>query len=269
MTHLSTLLMAVAMLFGTTIVCAQNYKYHVKNGSSSTTVKAGNRYVTKEFRVDRFTHVALSGSIDITFSQQPGNRKVEVYTSDNLLDLLDIHVKGGTLHIGFKKNVSVQYNKLDIRVVSPEISGFSIAGSGDVKVLTPLTADRLSFSINGSGDIACAAISCKDLQVHINGSGDVEMGPLKATTVKGSIAGSGDLELKGRADEAHLTIAGSGDIDARQLQAAKVTAGISGSGEIRCHATDLLKVSIAGSGSVGYKGNPRLECPKKNVYKLD
>jgi hypothetical protein len=53
------------------------------------------------------------------------------------------------------------------------------------------------------------------------------------------------------------------------LKAANVTAGVRGSGDVTCYATDYLKASVGGSGSIGYKGNPaRMDIPKKRVHKL-
>jgi hypothetical protein len=48
-----------------------------------------------------------------------------------------------------------------------------------------------------------------------------------------------------------------------------LSAGISGSGNIKCWATDNLKIRVAGSGRVGYKGSPVLDVAKRNVYRLE
>ncbi|WP_373725481.1 GIN domain-containing protein, partial [Bacteroides heparinolyticus] len=55
---------------------------------------------------------------------------------------------------------------------------------------------------------------------------------------------------------------------ASDFVAKRVSANVTGSGSIKCHATDFLKVRTSGSGSVGYKGNPELDYPKKGLYKL-
>jgi hypothetical protein len=70
----------------------------------------------------------------VTYTQKSGKPTVEVYTSDNIVDLLDIRVKDNTLYIGFKKNVSVSYNKLEVRVSAEKLNGIAVAGSGDVEL---------------------------------------------------------------------------------------------------------------------------------------
>ena len=87
--------------------------------------------------------------------------------------------------------------------------------------------------------------------------------------MQASVAGSGDLTLRGEAGEAQYSVAGSGDLHASGLRAKSVNASVAGSGDITCYAADYLKARTTGSGSIGYKGEPKeLDLPKKNIYEL-
>ena len=74
--------------------------------SGNKRVKASDNYVTKEIRVNDFTCINLWGSPDVIYTQQPGKPRVEIYAADNIVNLLDIHVKNNKLNIGFKKGYS-------------------------------------------------------------------------------------------------------------------------------------------------------------------
>lgn len=283
-----TTFLAIAFLAFSTTACSQQHTYSSGNLFGGKTIKASKNFVTKDIRVDNFTNVNIAGSIDVTYTQKAGKPDVKVYTSDNIVDLLNIEVKGNTLNIGFKKGVNVSYDKLEVKVSAEKLNGVSIAGSGDLEFANGLKTDALKLSVAGSGDIEgsditctdlgvsiagsgdinCSNISCGDLKTSIAGSGDLKLNNVKATSANASIAGSGTLILSGSAQEASYSIAGSGDLFAEGLQANRVSASISGSGDIKCHATDFLKVRTSGSGSVGYKGNPELDIPKKGLYKL-
>lgn len=283
-----TTFLAIAFLAFSTTACSQQHTYSSGNLFGGKTIKASKNFVTKDIRVDNFTNVNIAGSIDVTYTQKAGKPDVKVYTSDNIVDLLNIEVKGNTLNIGFKKGVNVSYDKLEVKVSAEKLNGVSIAGSGDFEFANGLKTDALKLSVAGSGDIEgsditctdlgvsiagsgdinCSNISCGDLKTSIAGSGDLKLNNVKATSANASIAGSGTLILSGSAQEASYSIAGSGDLFAEGLQANRVSASISGSGDIKCHATDFLKVRTSGSGSVGYKGNPELDIPKKGLYKL-
>lgn len=259
---------AIVLLAACTTACSQQ-KHSYNSGSIfSEKVKGSKNYVTKEIRLEKFTKIQLTGSADVTYTQQAGKQKVEVYTSDNIVDLVDIHVDGGTLCIGFKKNVNVSYDKLEIRLCSEELDAIALTGSGDVLLKNGVETDELKLSITGSGDIDGSNIRCDNLDIQVSGSGDVKLQEIVAAKTAVSIAGSGDITLKGRTDKAKYSIAGSGDIIAVGLVARQVSAAIAGSGDITCHATEQLKARTSGSGSIGYEGNPQVEGSDKGVRRL-
>lgn len=253
-------------------------------------VKGSKNYVTKTMKVDNFTTLHISGSPDVTYTQQAGKPKVEVYTSDNILEYLDIYVENGILNVGFKKGLktNLSYNKLEVRITSETLNDVKVAGSGDFRLMNGLKTDNLNitvagsgevegngitcsnlgFKVAGSGEISCKDIRCDILGVIVAGSGEMELNDLSANEVGVKIAGSGDVTLNGRTDEATYEIAGSGELKAADLEARRVSATISGSGDIRCHATEHLKARTHGSGSIAYKGDPEIDYPKKGLRKL-
>lgn len=283
-----TSFIAITLLAFSITACSQQHTYSSGIFGSGKTIKASKNYVTKDIRVDNFTKLSVTGSPDVTYTQKAGRPGVEVYTSDNIVDLLDIHVKDNTLYIGFKKNISVSYDKLEVRISSETLNGIAVAGSGDVELKNGLKTDDLKISVAGSGDIdgnniACtnldisvagsgdinsSNVTCDELKVSVAGSGDMKLENVTANLTQASVAGSGTVILKGSTEEAEYSVAGSGDLFASDLVAKKASASVAGSGDIKCHATDFLKVRTSGSGSVGYKGDPELDYPKKGLYKL-
>lgn len=280
-----------AFLLATTLgACAQSYKHNVNSGLfSGKTVKASDNYVTKELRVKDFNEICITGSVDVSYTQRSGKPEVEIYTSDNVVDLLDIYVKNGRLNVGFKKNVSVKYNKLEVRVSSKDLSKVDVVGSGDFDFANGLKTDALSISVAGSGDVKADDIRCTEtltmsvagsgdiegrnfhtetLEVSVAGSGDLNLEDVTATTTDASVAGSGTVRINGRTQNAEYSVAGSGDLFATDFEAQHVEASVAGSGDIKCHAVKYLKARTNGSGEIGYKGNPEVDYPNKKLYKL-
>lgn len=288
-----TTLTSIFLLTTVMSACAQSYSHHFNSGNSwlgGKEVKASKNYVTKQIKVSDFNQIAVSGSLDVTYTQQSGKPKVEIYTSDNIVDLLDIYVKNGKLNLGFKKNVKVSYNKLEIRVTSEDLNTVNVAGSGDFKFTNGLKTDQLKMNVAGSGDITASNIQCsQEFTANVAGSGDIECKQLKAADMDISVAGSGDLKIEnalvtsanasvagsgtvkisGNADKANYSVAGSGDLYANDFKVQNISASVAGSGDIKCHAVEHLKARVSGSGTIGYKGDPELDYPeKKKVYKL-
>ena len=251
-----------------TTACSQSKNYSSGNWGSKKVI-ASNKYVTKDIKVDNFKKISVAGSPDVTFTQKSGRPEVEVYTSDNIVDLLDIKVKDNTLYIGFKKDVNVSYKKLEVRVSAETLNGISVAGSGDVFLKNGLqTNDNLSINVAGSGDIKGSGIKCNDMKVSVAGSGDMVLRNVTATGTEASVAGSGSATITGTTQTATYSVAGSGDLLTEGYEAQRVTASVAGSGSIKCFATEFLKARTSGSGKIGYKGNPELDYPKKSLYKL-
>lgn len=289
MKKLTTLLTCICLIISTTSCSSQNRNYSSGNWGSKKVV-GSNNYVTKDIKVDNFKKLSVAGSTDVIFTQKSGRPDVEVYTSDNIVDLLDIKVKDNTLYIGFKKDVNVSYKKLEVRVSAEALNGISVAGSGDIFLKNGLqTNDDLSISVAGSGDIKGSNIKCNDMKVSVAGSGDINADNITCNNLKVSVAGSGDMVLKsvtslnnteasvagsgsatitGTTQTASYSVAGSGDLFTENYEAKRVNASVAGSGSIKCFATEFLKVRTSGSGKVGYKGNPELDYPKKSLYKL-
>lgn len=288
-----TTLTSIFLLTTVLSACAQSYSHHFNSGNSwlgGKEVKASKNYVTKQIKVSDFDQIAVSGSLDVSYTQQSGKPKVEIYTSDNIVDLLDIYVKNGKLNLGFKKNVKVSYNKLEIRVTSEDLNAVNVAGSGDFKFTNGLKTDQLKMNVAGSGDITASNIQCsQEFTANVAGSGDIECKQLKAADMDISVAGSGDLKIEnalvtsanasvagsgtvkisGNADKANYSVAGSGDLYANDFKVQNISASVAGSGDIKCHAVEHLKARVSGSGTIGYKGDPELDYPeKKKVYKL-
>jgi len=252
-------------------------------------IKESKNYVTKEIKVGDFNKIVLNGSADVTYTQKPGKPQVIVHTSDNIAEALDIHEKGGTLYISFKKGYSVSYTKLEINASSASLNETVMNGSGDITLGNLDTDGSLRIQLNGSGDIegkdircinatvslagsgdiALRSMECKELTTTVAGSGDVVLNGVRTASAQASVAGSGDLTLRGEAAEVQYSVAGSGDLHASELKAKSVNASVAGSGDITCHATDYLRARTTGSGSIGYKGKPKeLDLPKKNIYEL-
>lgn len=252
------------------------------------TIKESKHYVTKEINVDDFTGINLVGSPTVTYTQKAGQPKVTVYTSDNIAEVLDIHVNDNTLYIGFKKGVNVSYKTLDIRVSSSRLDAVNLSGSGEVYLNNGLETENLQLSVAGSGDLNGKHIQCNQLKASVAGSGDLHLADVRcvqasasvagsgdlslsnlvSSSVEASVAGSGDLILSGTGDHAQYSVAGSGDLKASDFKVQQAEASVAGSGDITCHATEQLKAHTTGSGSIGYKGNPQLDIPRKGIYRL-
>ena len=95
--------------------------------------------------------------------------------------------------------------------------------------------------------------------VSITGSGDAVVPDLDCGTLDIVVSGVGRFDLGGSCDRLDVSISGAADLDAADLTVATAAIEISGAGDAIVHATDDLRVSISGTGSVEYAGDPATE----------
>lgn len=229
------------------------------------TVKASGKYVTKEIKAESFSSIKLLGSEDILYSQSTnGKSSIKVYTSDNVVDLLDIRVESGTLIVSYKKNTTIWGNNpVKVIVSSPSLNNVEVLGSGDVAFKTAIQSDDLSLRVQGSGDIDGSKVTCNQLSTNVQGSGNINIKNINSKMVLATLQGSGDIELGGNTESAKYDATGSGDISAGKLKSQNVNASLTGSGDITCYAVKTLKTRVIGSGDINYKGSPTIDSTQK------
>jgi hypothetical protein len=204
------------------------------------------RQIKRDFQVaGAFDRISLGGSPDVVVTVG-GAPSVRAEGDAALIDRLEIAVKDGDLHIGYKKHDGWSWGgnnrKVTVYVTAPSLAGAAIGGSGDMRI------DRVE-----GGSFAGS----------IGGSGDMQIGAMKVGNATFSIAGSGGIRAAGAAEKATMSIAGSGDIDAGGLTSRNATVSVVGSGGVNAHASESADVSIMGSGDVTVKGGA-----KCNVHKM-
>ncbi len=197
----------------------------------------GNGTVRLESRdVPSFTGIENMGSGLVRISLG-AVRQVTVEADTNILPYIETEVRNGVLALRTRPGISINPTRLVFRITVPDLSHVAIEGSGDVRLETPLDADRLAIEIEGSGSVD-GRIFVDDLSVEIRGSGSVS--------------------LDGAAEAARFEIAGSGDVEAADLACADAAVRIAGSGSVTLQASRTLDVEISGSGGVRYHGDAKV-----------
>ena len=225
-------LMAIA---ASTPACSQN-----RNDDRGATI-------SRNYPVGGFRQIEVAGPYDVE-SRTGGNAAVSAQGSEKLLGRTVVEVKGDKLIIRSQREKGWFQmgwsNKGQARfvVTVPELSGATIAGSGDIRV------DKVrGQSFRGS----------------VAGSGGLGIGMMEVEMLKLSIAGSGDARVQsGKARNADYEIAGSGDVDAGGIGAEALKVSIAGSGNVRANATRTADVSIVGSGDVVVTGGAKCNVRK-------
>jgi hypothetical protein len=147
-----------------------------------------------------------------------GTESLEITADDNLLPYLMSDVSGKELTLGTKSHTNISPSKDPVYKLTVK--------------------DLSSITLGGSGAIVARDIRTDRLKVVLGGSGDIS--------------------AAGTADDQDIVIGGSGSYHAADLKSKTATISIGGSGDADLNATEKLNVTIAGSGSVTYTGEPTI-----------
>ena len=193
--------------------------------------------VTDKRTVGNFTKISAEFSGDVVLKQ--GNETaVDVVAQANIAQELETFVDNNTLHIKFKRDHwGMNFDKLTVYVVTPNIEGIYLHGSGNIKATTDIKASNIEVKLNGSGNIELKNVDCTSLASGLHGSGNINFDG-------------------GSSQSASYSITGSGDISAENLKSKSVVANSTVSGSISCNASESITAKSTGSGGISYTGHP-------------
>lgn len=224
----------------TTIVILTLISISILFASCKNRLRGKGPTVTQEFFESGFSKVSLDFEADVIY-QHAANHRVVLEAQQNVIDRMEIEVTGQTLNLAFKRRTRlVKYEPITVTISSPNFTGCTINGSGNVDVTEGFENLGIDVNVSGSGSVNLQHVQAKNCLLDISGSGHI-------------VGNSGNLEVL------DCTISGSGKINFAGVEAEKVITNTSGSGNTSVWATDKLNVNISGSGSVSYKGSPEVE----------
>lgn len=197
--------------------------------------------VTEELSLEAFSAIEAMGSMDIVISQG-SEQKVEVTGHANIIDRIETSVNNGIWKIKLKDG-SYKNADLSFSIIIPELNAASMEGSGDIDINDFSSKENVFLRIIGSGDIQLDEnTGCENLNIDIEGSGNIN--------ANGAFSDLVNVDIE---------IVGSGSSDGFALAADQVEINIVGSADCSVTANTSLKVTIDGSGTVRYKGDPVIE----------
>ena len=244
-TRLLAVLTAAALLLGGGCMNGQNRK---------TTVRGSKNLITKTFALDPFKTIDASGMYNITYCQTDGAPRVEVTTSDNVMEFVEVSAKGGDLKLSLSEKHRYDVKKLEVRAYSATLEGLCVRGAADVSIKDGLTTRSLDIVVTGAGDLDLKDIDVAgDVKIQINGAGDVDIRKISAEAIAVKVSGAGDVDVKeidsdsvsvvisgtgnavltGTTGTAKLKVSGVGNINATGLKADNYDASKSGIGSIK------------------------------------
>lgn len=225
------------------------------------TVKGDGNVVTRAYDISNFDEIicALPATVNYTVAD---TYSCTVRVDSNMLEYIDIKVKDGGLTIGQPKSKDGIYlnfsaTEFVIDITSPSLNEITLAGSGDINVLSPLQTQKLEVTVAGSGNVAFKEdVNIQQMELNVAGSGDILVDKGNIRKLEVDIAGSGDIVAHAEAQDVEANVMGSGDITVNV--SGFLEYDVMGSGDIHYYGDAKVNGEVAGSGSLN-----RIDAPSR------
>ncbi|MDF9830567.1 head GIN domain-containing protein [Parabacteroides sp. PF5-6] len=220
-------------------------------------VKGNGVLTTEKVTVSDFNEIRINGPMAFQYEQSDvASPFVEVTIDENLYPHLVIEVKNRELTIEFRKIKIENITQFTVKSNSPWLKEARLAGNAALNIQKPLSGDEIILRGTGNCLINCTGgIKAGTLELLTRQSANIIVNDLEAEELKCDMDGSGSIRLKGgKAVTGKYSITGSNDLHAFDAKVADLSCKITGSGMAEIQATEKLKVSIIGKGTVKYKG---------------
>lgn len=193
--------------------------------------------ITEKRATTHFTSINFGVPGDLYFTQD-SMYKIEIQGQENIIREIQTYIVGDELKIRVNDHTHLRSGEdIRINITAPSVTGLTLSGSGNIRILQPYQTPAAKFVISGSGSLTITKLETAGIDAEVNGSGEL-------------------FVLEGITKHEDLDISGSGRIDLAGVVAKTARTEIKGSGSMKLHVSDELSNKISGSGTVYYKGNP-------------
>jgi FlaG/FlaF family flagellin (archaellin) len=201
--------------------------------SKDDCISGSGGYVSRDYNTASFNALSISGDAEVYITND-ATRSVRIEGQNNILNALNVEVKGQTLTIG-EDNCFRDASRLKVYISTPTLIGLTSAGYVNVTSADTFTENVFSVVLSGSGSM--------------NFNYNVQ-------EFNASISGSGDISASGTATKQYFISSGDGDFNCFNLVGEDVDINVSGTANLEVHATKTLNIDVSGTANIYYKGNP-------------
>ncbi|MFA5768822.1 MAG: DUF2807 domain-containing protein [Bacteroidales bacterium] len=244
----------------------------------------------RNFQVGPFTGVELSGVVEVTI-EKSNSHSVSLETYGEVFDHLDVKVRNGILHIGFKDGGlprSIQRKYRDLKIISkvtlPVLENVEMSGVTKLFARDRFNSNELNIELSGVSHAEFEYIESAAMDIEISGVSKIQLygvteqldleisGASKGffvfenktiTFANIEISGSSEGTFEGKAIRSLLDISGTANFEGKKFQVETMKAVISGVARARVNVAGSLEPEVSGAAKLHYNGNVNL----RNVNK--
>lgn len=193
----------------------------------------------QERRVGDFTAIQVSGAMDVFVTQGKQTALAVSASTDEARDAIVTEVRGNTLYIRFKYQISNSWKNTQARayVTVSNLEMLEVSGASDIKIAGVLRSNDLLLKLSGASSMK---------------------GELELNNCRIILNGASDCKLSGKAGSMKLQVSGASDFKGYDLRSEIAELSVSGASDVEVNVENEISVQVSGASSVHYKGTPQI-----------
>ena len=228
--------LAVGLVAATLLLSGCCCPWTVTRVVRNINVRGSGNLVTREMDFSGFKRLDISSAfvVDVTRSD---TYSVVITVDDNLVDHLDVSMRGDTLYVGMDNISLLGQVTLRAKITMPTLEGLQTSGASKVTATGFRSSARFDLDVSGASSFD-GEIDSGDVHMRVSGASSV--------TLDGS-GGNADIGVSG-ASRARLEGFALQDVDVEASGASSATVNVAG----------RLNAAASGASTILYVGNPQL-----------
>lgn len=141
--------------------------------------------------VTGFDEIRVECAFDLEITVGPAF-SVELTYDDNLIDLIQTDVRGGTLILDCDEDLDAD-RSCRVRIAMPALVGITVNGAADIDV-RGLAGEAFEYELRGAADLQIQGAVGR-LNIHLLGAGNIDARDLIAQDVDVQLSGTGSVRV--------------------------------------------------------------------------
>ena len=177
-----------------------------------------------------FDQLELSHGFDVDVVVTDGPPSIEVTVDDNLVDHLEVEVRGDVLEVGFDNRSSYDFDVEPTATISmPSLDRIDLSGAVTADVAGIKAAEAIEVDASGASDLS--------LNVRVD-----------SLTIDAS--GASNVDVDGRAEDVQIDASGASNVDLGSLGANGATVDLSGASFLRLGTVERVEGALSGASTL-------------------
>jgi hypothetical protein len=214
-----------------------------------------NNMNTKEFNMDGFTKVEVSGVFDVEIVQSD-TFNVSVTADDfahirveKVNDTLVIKRQGIEWFAPF-------HSQPKARIAVPVLADFTISGASKGTIRDFNSVNDLAVSVSGASHLEAVNVSSGNLKIEVTGAASLTGDVKAASDAKFEITGASKLDLNGAANNIKLKVTGASRAELGKFPTQNADIEISGASNSTVNLNGKLNADVTGASNLYWSGTP-------------